>query len=117
MLMARSDGGTAWTDILETAPEGSAIQVVSGTVTVLAGCGGDIPVCPSEVWRLEPDGALTPLGLGGIEPGEVAELTGLALSPQGELLLVGSVMQSMDGRGTPALWWTDHTAPADITGL
>ena len=117
MLMARSDGGTAWTDILQTVPEGSAIQVVSGTVTVVAGCGGDIPVCPSEVWRLEPGGTLTPLGLGGIEPGEVVGLSGLALSPDDELLVVGSVMQSLDGPETSALWWTAQTAPADITGL
>ena len=115
MLMARSDGGTAWTDILEAAPEGSAIQVVSGNVTVVAGCG-DVPVCPSEVWRLEPDSTLTPLGLGGIEPGEVVELDGLALSPEGELLVVGSVMPSLDGPETSALWWTGHTAPADIAG-
>jgi len=54
MLMSRSDDGIFWTDILVTAPEGSAIQVVSGNVTVVAGCG-DVPVCPSEVWRLEPD--------------------------------------------------------------
>jgi hypothetical protein len=115
ILMSRSDAGDIWTDILETAPEGSAIQVVSGTVTVVTGCGGGIPVCPSEVWRLEPEGELTTLGLGGVETGEVVELDGLALSPDGELLVVGSVMQSLDGSETSALWWTDQAGPADVT--
>ena len=115
MLMSRSDDGIVWTDILEAAPEGSAIWVVSGNVTVVAGCG-NVPVCPSEVWRLEPDGALTPLRLGGIGASEVVELDGLALSPEGELLVVGSVMPSLDGPESSVLWWTDQTAPADAIG-
>lgn len=115
VLMTRPDAGNTWTDILETTPKGSAIQVVSGTVTVIAGCGGDTPVCPSEVWRLEPDGALTPLGLGGIEPGQTVGLSGLALSPSGELVVVGSVLRGMDGPETSALWWTDQAVPVEVT--
>jgi hypothetical protein len=115
MLMSRSDDGIVWTDILETAAEGSAIQVVSGNVTVVAGCG-DVPVCPSQVWRLEPDGTLTPLELGGVETGDVVELRRLALSPEGELLVVGSVMQGLDGLETSALWWTDQTARPTLSG-
>lgn len=116
MLVVRSDDGLAWTDVLATAREGSAMQVVSGPITVLTGCTGGTPVCPSEVWRLEPDGTLTSLRLGGIETGEVAGLRGLALSPDGELLVVGSVRQGLDGPETSALWWAGQAAPADISG-
>jgi hypothetical protein len=116
MLVARSDDGLAWTDGLATALEGSAMRVVSGPITVLAGCTGDTPVCPSEVWRLEPGGTLTPLRLGGIETGEVVGLNGLALSPDGELLVVGSVMQRLDGPETSALWWSGPSASVDVAG-
>ena len=116
MLVVRSDDGLAWTDVLATAREGSAMQVVSGPITVLTGCTGGTPVCPSEVWRLEPDGTLTPLGLGGIGPGEVVGLDGLALSPEGELLVVGSIAQGFDGPETSTLWWSGPSAPVDVAG-
>ena len=116
MLVVRSDDGLAWTDVLATAREGSTGQVVSRPITVLTGCTGGTPVCPSEVWRLEPDGTLTPLGLGGIETGEMAELDGVALSPDGELLVVGSVGQGLDGPETSALWWSGPSASVDVAG-
>jgi hypothetical protein len=99
-----SADGQEWVDVLVSPPNGAGVLVASGPTTLLVGYDDDSPVGPSDLWRLEPDGTLTAIALGGLEPGQEAAISDLAVSPAGELLVLGEVVRPGTDASETALW-------------